>query len=141
MSAAAHDEGEPMAVISVMPNLYTTDMERAVAFYRDVLGGTQTFSNATDGPAEHVELRLGDVTIALSSRDAVLRDGLPMPSAGHPMELVLWCDSVDEMVEVARAAGAAIVQEPQSGHVSGHRRAYVADPEGNWLALVSTHNE
>jgi catechol 2,3-dioxygenase-like lactoylglutathione lyase family enzyme len=26
-----------------MPNLYTADAERAVAFYRDLLGGTQTF--------------------------------------------------------------------------------------------------
>ncbi len=100
-----------MTFMSVMPNLYTADVERAVAFYRDLLGCTQTFRTPAVGPAEHVELRLGDITIALSSRDAVQEEGLPAPTAGHPMELVVWCH--------------------------GHRRAYVADPDGNWIVLVS----
>jgi lactoylglutathione lyase len=125
-----------MAFLSVMPNLYTADMERAVAFYRDLLGGTQTFRYPAEGLAEHVELRLGDVVIALSSRDAV-EDGMPAPTAGHPMEFVVWCDSTDDAVAALRAAGAPVLLEPYSGHVSGHRRAYVADPDGNWLALVS----
>jgi lactoylglutathione lyase len=50
-----------------MPNLYTADAERAVAFYRDLLGGTQTFRYPGDGPAAHVELRLGDVLRAEAS--------------------------------------------------------------------------
>ena len=48
-----------MPFTSVMPNLYSADVERAVAFYRDLLGGTQTFRTPADGPAVHVELRLG----------------------------------------------------------------------------------
>jgi len=57
-----------MMVTSVMPNLYTADVERAAAFHRHLLGGTPTFTFPRGGPAEHVELRLGDVTIALVSR-------------------------------------------------------------------------
>jgi lactoylglutathione lyase len=124
-------------ITSVMTNLYSTDVERAVAFYRDLLGGTQTFRYPADGPAEHVELRLGDVVIALSNRDAVLEEGLPEPTAGHPMELVMWCDSTDDVITTLRAAGTAVLLEPHSGHVSGHRRAYVTDPDGTWIALVS----
>jgi lactoylglutathione lyase len=126
-----------MTYLSVMPNLYTADVERAVAFYRDLLGSRQTFRSPAEGPAEHVELRLGDVSIALSSRDAVQREGLPAPTAGHPMELVVWCDSIDDAVAALHAAGTPVLVEPYSGHVSGHRRAYVADPDGNWIALVS----
>jgi lactoylglutathione lyase len=129
-----------MMVMSVMPNLYTADVDRAVAFYRDLLGGTQTFRSPGDGPAKHVELRLGDVTIALSSRDAVQGEGLPAPTAGHSMELVLWCESTDDTVAALQAAGTPVLVEPHSGHVSGHRRAYVADPDGNWIALVSKHS-
>jgi lactoylglutathione lyase len=129
-----------MMVMSVMPNLYSTDVDRAVAFYQDQLGGRQTFRYPADGPAEHVELRLGDVTIAVSTRDAVDGVGLPAPTAGNPMELVVWCESTDETVAVLRAAGTPVLVEPHSGHVSGHRRAYVADPDGNWLALVSKDN-
>jgi uncharacterized glyoxalase superfamily protein PhnB len=130
-------EGETMSVMSVMPNLYTNDVGVAVAFYRDQLGATETFRSAGGEQAEHVELRLGGVTIALSSHTAMQRDGFLAPTAGNPMELVVWCESTDETVTALRAAGTPILVEPYSGHVSGHRRAYVADPDGNWIALVS----
>jgi lactoylglutathione lyase len=125
-----------MIVTSVMPNLYTADMDRAVAFYRDLLGGTQTFRTPADGLAEHVELRLGDVIIAISSRDAVPRQGMPVPVPGHSLEIVLGCDSADAAVAELRAAGTPVLVEPSS-HASGHRRAYVADPDGNWIVVAS----
>jgi len=65
---------------SVMPNLYSADVDRAAGFYRDLLGAAQTFRTPAEGPAGHVELRLGGVTIALSSREAVRRQGLPARS-------------------------------------------------------------
>jgi lactoylglutathione lyase len=124
-------------VLSVMPNLFTADVERAVALYRDLLGGTETFRYPDRGPMQHVELRFGDVTLALSHRDALEEEALGAPTAGHPVELVMWCESVDDTVDALRGAGTPILVEPYSGHVSGHRRAYAADPDGNWLALVS----
>jgi lactoylglutathione lyase len=124
-----------MAFLSAMPNLYAADVERSAAFYRDLLGAAETFRVPAMGPAEHVELRLGDVTIAISSRDVVAGEGLPAPAAGHPMELVVWCDSADDAVAALRAAGTPVLVEPYTGH--GNRRAYVTDPDGNWLALVS----
>jgi predicted enzyme related to lactoylglutathione lyase len=83
-----------------------------------------------------VELRVGDVKIALASRAAVQRQGLAGPARGHPMELVLWCASADDTVAALRAAGTPVLVEPYT-HAAGHRRADVADPDGNWLALVS----
>jgi lactoylglutathione lyase len=129
-----------MTVTSVMPNLYTADMERALAFYRDLLGGTQTFATPAVGTPEHAELRLGDVIVAVSSREAVPRQGLPAPTAGHPMELVVGCDSTDDTVAALRAAGTPVLVEPYS-HASGHRRAYVSDPDGNWIALSSKQSD
>jgi len=126
-----------MAFSSVMPNVYVADVERAVAFYRDQIGAVETFRLPATGAADHVELRIGDVTIALSHRDRVAEQGLPAPTPGHPLELVLWCDSTDDAVADLRAAGAPILVEPQGGHMAGHRRAYVSDPDGNWIALVS----
>ena len=121
---------------SVMPNLYVADVERAVGFYRDLLGGTETFRLPASGPATHVEIRISDVVLAVTSQDEVAPQGLPTPSGGHPLELVIWCDSADEAVAGLRAAGVPVLVEP-GGHVSGHRRGYVADPDGNWIALVS----
>ena len=125
-----------MKFLSVMPNLYVADVEASAAFYRDLLGGTETFRLPAAGPATHVEIRVGDVVLAVSSREEVAAQGLPEPSPGHPLELVVWCESADEAVAGLRAAGVPVVAEP-SAHVSGHRRAYVADPDGNWIALVS----
>jgi lactoylglutathione lyase len=120
-----------------MPNLYSSDVERAVAFYADLLGATPTFRFPDVGTPEHAELRLGDVTIAISHRDAVPRQGLPEPTAGNPMELVIWCDDVDATVATLRAAGTPVLVEPSVHDASGHRRAYVADPDGHWLSLVT----
>jgi lactoylglutathione lyase len=122
---------------SVMPNVYTADIEEALAFYRDQLGGTETFRTPRTGQPDHVELRMGDAVIAISKREKVREEGLPDPTKGHPMEFVLWCDSTDDTVARLRQAGTPVLREPNSGHVSGLRRAYVADPDGNWIALVS----
>ena len=35
--------------MSVMPNLYTDDVGRATAFYRDLIGGTETFRSPATG--------------------------------------------------------------------------------------------
>lgn len=124
-----------MLFLSVMPNLYAADVEKSAAFYRDLLGGTETFRVPATGPAEHVEIRIGDVTIAITSRAVVAGEGLPAPTAGHPLELVVWCDSVGDAVAALSAAGTPVLVEPYTGH--GARRAYVTDPDGTWLALVS----
>lgn len=67
-----------------------------------------------------MELRLGDVVIAFSAASVGPAQGLP----------------TDDAVAVLRLAGAQALVEP-CGHVSGHRRAYVTDPDGSRVALVS----
>ena len=42
-----------------MTNLFTPDINRAVAFYRDLVGFTQTFQYPAMGQPEHAEFRLG----------------------------------------------------------------------------------
>jgi lactoylglutathione lyase len=125
-----------MTFFSLMTNLYTADMERAIAFYRDRLGGTQTFRTPAEGVPDHAEFRIGDVIIAISRREAVPRQGLPAPTAGNPMELVVGCESADDAIAGLRAAGTPVLVEPYS-HPSRHRRAYVADPDGNWVCVAS----
>ena len=120
---------------SSMLNLYSADVAAAARFYGDLLGFSQTFQYPPSGAPRHVELRLGDSMLAISSHAAVQEIGLPAPAPGHMHELVVWCDNVDTAVDRLRSAGAPVLIEPHD-HVAGHRRAYVADPDGNWLALV-----
>jgi lactoylglutathione lyase len=118
-----------------MLNLYSQDLPRAIGFYRDVIGFEQTYRFPPTGEPRHVELRLGTSRLALSDRVALAETGLPDPTPGHPHELVVWCDGVDAAVAKLREAGSPVLIEPYN-HIAGHRRAYVSDPDGNWVALV-----
>lgn len=118
-----------------MPNVFTDDVARALRFYRDVLGFQETFRFPREGRPLHVELRLGESVLAISESGEVVEMGLPAPAAGGHHELVLWCADVDGAVQELRDEGVPILVEPFA-HVAGHRRAYAADPDGNWLALV-----
>jgi lactoylglutathione lyase len=118
-----------------MPNIYTRDIETAVRFYRDQLGFAQTFQFPASGPAEHVELRLGDSLVALSTLAAAVRAGVE-PTSGNPFELVVVTDDVDADVARLRAVGVPVLVEPHD-HESGHRLAYVADPDGVFVGLGS----
>jgi len=51
---------------------------------------------------------------------------------------VVWCDDVDAELAKLTAAGTPVLVEPFE-HVAGHRRASVADPDGNWVTLVGEH--
>ena len=73
--------------------------------------------------------------LAVISPAAIREVGLAAPSPGHPLEVVVWCDDVDAAVTRLRSAGVRVPVEPYD-HVADHRRAYVADPDDNWLALV-----
>lgn len=118
---------------SLMPHLFTTDIDRASAFYRDQLGFAQTFRYPAEGQLEHVELRLGESVLALSTHDAAHSAGLA-PTAGNPLELIVWCDDVDAALDRLRADGASVIAEPYN-HIA-NRRASVTDPDGNWVALI-----
>lgn len=121
-------------VTACMPNLYTHDIDAAVGFYGDRLGFRETFRYPPQGKAEHVVLQAGEALLALSAPNGVSAAGLA-PTAGNPFELVVWCADVDGETARLRAAGVEVVVEPYD-HVGGHRRAYLTDPDGNWLALV-----
>jgi len=118
-----------------MTNLFTPDINRAVAFYRDLIGFTQTFQYPAMGQPEHAEFRLGHFMLALSRVEAARTVSLPEPRPGNLAELVIWCDDVDAELSRLTAAGTPVLVKPFE-HVAGHRRASVADPDGNWVTLV-----
>lgn len=124
-------------ITSSMPNHFSDDVEAAARFYRDELGFSESLRAPGEGAPEHVVLRLGDSQLALSTTRAVCAVGL-RPSSGNTFELIVWCDDVDAETARLRASGVTIVVDPYD-HLAGHRRAYIADPDGNWVALVDAH--
>ena len=98
----------------------TRDVERAVAWYRDVLGLAE--SEYLDG-----EVEASNVTLGFWSPEA---DGEPFVpnSAG----IALRVADVAEAVEEAKAAGAEVIGIEDTGVC---HMGFVKDPDGNVLIL------
>ncbi|WP_026374386.1 VOC family protein [Agrococcus lahaulensis] len=106
------------------------DLERAAAFYADLLGVPIA---ATFDPPGLAFLVLGDTRLLLER--------------GAPSALLYFAvDDLDERVERLRASGVGIVSEPHVIFTHGddalgpagavERMAFVLDSEGNTIALV-----
>jgi uncharacterized glyoxalase superfamily protein PhnB len=112
-------------------NFFVRDVERAVRFYIDLLGFTETFRTPREGIPVHVEMRLGQFTLAVTSIDAAQADhGLVVNPSSPSAELVAWTDNTDAAYLALTEQGAASLIPPHD-FLQKHRVAWVADPEGN----------
>lgn len=122
---------------TALVNLYTSDIEAGIRFYRDLLGFVETFRTPTVGVPEHIELRLGGFTIGLGTVEAARRAHGVDAEPGRPaMALVVWTRDVDQAFENLVAAGVPTVKPP---HDTGNdnRNALLRDPDGNLVEIVS----
>ncbi len=121
-------------------NYYAQDVERLAAFYRDNFGFKETYRTPTEGAPEHVELRLGDYLIGLSSVEAGRRlHQLPLDPGKPRGEIVLWTNEVDQAHAMLMAKGVACIRAPHNFDVNEYLRLRVAwyeDPEGNIFQTV-----
>lgn len=116
-------------------NLYVADIEAMLAFYT-AFGFSERFRAPSGGPSEHVEVRLGDLTLGITRADVVGRVWGRMPVLGSPQaEVVIWCDDVDGAFAKARANGAPQICGPidSGGRL---RMAWIRDPAGNPVKFV-----
>jgi lactoylglutathione lyase len=112
--------------------LFVGDLERSVAFYRDVIGvpfrlqGDGYVEFATEGArfGLYDRNRLGELT----GQDAAA----PRRPGG---EVVFLVGDVDAEAERLRAAGATILKGPVD-RVWGHRTLHVEDPDGFVVELA-----
>ncbi|MGA8113727.1 MAG: VOC family protein [Actinocatenispora sp.] len=122
---------------AALVNLYTSDIEAGLRFYRDLLGFVETFRTPTTGVPEHVELRLGGFTVGLGTVEAAKRvHGVDAEPGRAAMVLVVWADDVDEAFTTLVDAGVPSVQPPHDAG-NGNRNALLRDPDGNLVEIVS----
>jgi len=118
-------------------NLYTSDIEAALHFYRDLLGFAETFRTPREGTPEHVELRLNGFMVGLGTVEAARRvHGVEAAPGSPAMVLVVWTEDVDTAYERLAAAGVDAIQPP---HDTGNdnRNALMRDPDGNLVEIVA----
>ena len=122
---------------TALVNLYTSDIEAGLRFYRDGLGFEETFRTPKEGTPEHVELTLNGFGLGLGTVEAAKRvHGVDAVPGSPAMVVVVWTDDVDDAFAVLVSAGSPVVQAP---HNTGNdnRTALLRDPDGNLVEIVS----
>lgn len=117
--------------MSAFPILSTPDLERALRFYRDVLGGAVGYRFPSHGEAKYVGLDIESTHIGIGHDP----DAKPSPEAQR-ISLWVYTDDCDAAVRQLRAAGTRVLEEP-TDQPWGERVARVHDPDGNVVLIGS----
>lgn len=121
--------GQPV-ISQVFPIVSTTDMSRALAFYRDLLGGTIVYEfPGPGGTTVYAGLDIGPSHLGIGFNADIV--GPPRPRS---ISLWAYVDDCDAAVEHLRAAGMTITEEP-TDQPWGERVARVLDPDGNEVII------
>jgi lactoylglutathione lyase len=116
------------------PVIYAQDVERSVRFYQR-LGFQPHVRLPSDGEAGYVGLRRGSYELAIvTTQSPEQLIGVEVGS-GPCFELFVYVDDVDKVVGQLQGDDGRVLKEPED-MFWGERVAYVADPDGNPVALA-----
>jgi predicted enzyme related to lactoylglutathione lyase len=106
--------------------VYVADMDRALAFYRDVFDGDVTFESP-----HWSSLVIAGANVGLHPRDE---------SDGPQFGLGFDCDDLDAACAAVENAGGKVVTAPEHREMERITIATVADTEGNDITLTLPGN-
>ena len=110
------------------------DIERLIAFAKDVFGAEELMRGRGSAGGIHCELRIGD-SIVMCGGGVPATGGRPF--VPRPAALHVYVDDADAVYQRAMDAGATSLGAPQDLHY-GERAGFVKDPTGNeWY--IATH--
>ena len=130
----------PEGYHTVTPYLIVNDAARALEFYRQAFGATETY-RMTDpnGRVGHAEIKLGDSHIMLADEHPEIGARSPQAFGGSPISLLIYVEDVDALVNQAVQAGAKLTR-PVADQFYGDRTGGVEDPFGH-VWYIATHVE
>jgi lactoylglutathione lyase len=114
-----------MYIRGVFPTLFFVDLERAIRFYRDVLGFKVTDKLIDNGQIEACVVEAGGCNVTLQ-----LNPAIAAKNGGGG--LVIYTDDIVECHAEIKAAGVC-VDEPELDE--GQLDFEIVDPEGNPLTF------
>ena len=119
-----------------MTQLFVKDVNVSQKFYKENFGFIETFRDKKEGVPDHVELKLGNFLLAVSSISAAENVHGIMVGTGLPKgELVILTDDVDKVYNKLLSKGVTGIQAP---HVfrGTLRPSRIFDPDGNYINIV-----
>ncbi len=131
----ARRQPETLRLRKIAPSFTATDLQRSIAFYRDVLGFVIGEEWREDGALAGCEIHAGSVTFMLGQDDfAKGRD------RQKGIGTRVWCHTAQDLNRLAaeiKARGGMLDQEPQD-MPWGDRAFMITDPDGFKLTFVQT---
>jgi lactoylglutathione lyase len=116
------------------PVIYTCDVARLERFY-ELIGYDEEYQFPPEGVPDYVTMRRGDddlgIVDASSPKELI---GIEIGN-GPRFELFVYVDDIHATVERLRDAGVPVLREAAE-MPWGEHLAYVADPDGNPIALA-----
>jgi len=125
-----------MAFYDTQVNTYVEDVDPVVDFWTRRLGFRETYRTPTEGPPEHVEVRLGGLVMGFATVKAAREHhNLDVSATEKGFEVVLWSDDVRGDYARLLEAGATSLEEPHLfiGYLLG---AWLRDPWGHTIHIV-----
>jgi len=130
----------PEGYHTVTPYLIIDGAAAAIEFYTKTFGAQELFRMPEpSGKIGHAELMIGDSHIMLADEFPDMGYRSPRSLGGSPVNIMLYLENVDAVVERAVAAGAK-VQRPVQDQFYGDRSGQLEDPFGH-IWTVATHVE
>jgi uncharacterized glyoxalase superfamily protein PhnB len=130
----ARRQPETLRLRSASPSFTVNDLQRSLAFYRDVLGFTEKERWERDGALHGVELVAGSMSLFLAQddwqkgRDRVKGQGFR-----------IYCDTsqdIDALARQVQERGGTLAEEPKDQPWGGRDFA-VVDPDGFKITIAS----
>jgi uncharacterized glyoxalase superfamily protein PhnB len=124
------------AVLKLVPPLVVQDAARAIEFYIQGLGATETvrYVNKRHATISHADLALEDSTFSVTEEARAWNTDAPPSLGGSPVIMQLHVDDVEASFERMREAGATVVFPLVD--FSGARVGRVRDPFGHLWILI-----
>ena len=121
------------------PIVYARGVEASARFY-ERFGFERHFQLPPEGEPGYVGLRRDSGELAIVS-DQWPRDQLGLEPGPQPrFELFVYVDDVDTVIDDVRRVGVPVLREAED-MPWGERVGYVADPDGNPVALANARAE
>jgi lactoylglutathione lyase len=122
--------------LRAFPVLYAKNVEQVAAFYGGLGFVEHVRLPGQDGGAGFIGLRRDGAELAVTVEDSPRMLAGVEPGPGPRHELFIYVSDVDATVDAARTGDGQVLREP-ADMPWGERVAYLADPEGNVVALAA----
>ncbi|HTL84317.1 MAG TPA: VOC family protein [Acidimicrobiia bacterium] len=124
----------------VVPYLTIEGADKAIEFYKNVLGATETVRMpGPDGNIGHAEMTIGDSLIMLADAAPAMNILGPNQVGGTPVTIMVYVEDVDATFARALSEGATETR-PVENQFYGDRAGQFIDPFGHrWH--IATHVE